>query len=388
MKRRRKTEKWPVVRWAEKEQAWKVDARTKDGGQRRFFTNKDEATGWAEIQRIERKNEGNSAFRLSAGSRIDAAAAMKLLSPYSISLRECASFYVRHAATATGDKTIQQVVDELLAVKKLAGMSARYLKDLRIRLNVFARTFGSEKAVNISQKMVDDWIIELPHSGTTKNNYRRLLGVLFSFAVDRKYVLQVPISKQSKSSVKRGKPGILTVDECIRLLSACDDEILPAVALGMFAGLRPESEIWRLDWSKIDFTRKQIDVEPLATKNNGDNASVRWVEMPHNLIEWLLPFRKKAGPVSPKGDSYFTRLQRARQAAKLNTWPHDALRHCFCSYHYAAYNDAGKTMAQAGHTNPRTFFRHYRARVPSEEAKKFFNVQPADEGSEKILKVA
>jgi hypothetical protein len=48
---------------------------------------------------------------------------MKLLAPYGISLPECASFYVRHAATATGDKTIQQIVDELLSVKKSAGMS-------------------------------------------------------------------------------------------------------------------------------------------------------------------------------------------------------------------------------------------------------------------------
>ena len=99
-------------------------------------------------------------------------------------------------------------------------------------------------------------------------------------------------------------------------LSASDDEILPAVALGMFAGLRPESEIWRLDWSKIDFTRKQIDVEPLATKNNGDNASVRWVEMPDNLIEWLLPFRRKAGPVSPTGDSYFSAFSEPEKAPK------------------------------------------------------------------------
>jgi hypothetical protein len=213
-------DRWPFIRWAEKGQAWKVDARTKGGGQRRFFQTKDEAVGWAEQQRIKRKNEGSSAFEFSADLRIDAVAAMELIAPFGISLRECADFYVRHAATATGDKTIQQVVDELLAVKKSAGMSARYFKDLRIRLNVFARTFGSEKAVNVSQKMVDDWIIAMPHSGTTKNNYRRLLGVLFSFAVDRKYVLQVPLSKQSKSSVKRGKPGILTVEQCVRLLSA------------------------------------------------------------------------------------------------------------------------------------------------------------------------
>ena len=82
MKTKRKAEQWPVVRWAEKEQAWKVDARTKDGGQRRFFTTKGEAAAWAEQQRIERKNEGDSAFKFSAGSRIDATAAMELLAPY------------------------------------------------------------------------------------------------------------------------------------------------------------------------------------------------------------------------------------------------------------------------------------------------------------------
>jgi integrase len=145
----------------------------------------------------------------------------------------------------------------------------------------------------------------------------------------------------------------------------------------MFAGVRPESEIWRLDWRNIDLKRKEIDVEPLATKNSGDNASVRYVEMSSNLIEWLSPLRKKSGPVSPHGDSYFTRLQRAREAAKISHWPSDALRHCFCSYHYAAHNNAGKTMAQAGHTNPRTFFRHYRARVKPEEAKRYWQITPS-----------
>ena len=86
-------------------------------------------------------------------------------------------------------------------------MSARYLKDLRTRLNIFCASFGDERAVNVSQQMVDDWITAIPFSGTTKNNYRRLLGVLFGFAVDRKYILQVPISKQTKSSVSAASRG-------------------------------------------------------------------------------------------------------------------------------------------------------------------------------------
>jgi hypothetical protein len=42
-------------------------------------------------------------------------------------------------------------------------------------------------------------------------------------------------------------------------------------------------------------------------------------------------------------------------------------------------------MAQAGHTNPRTFFRHYRARVQSEDAKCYFNIQPSHEAAAKIV---
>jgi integrase len=354
-----------------------VDCRIGGRGERKYFATRREAEGEQQRQRVKRANEGNSAFDFPQDVRIDATAAMKILEPYGISLRESADFYRRHAATATGDKTIQQVIDELLDVKKGAGMSPRYIQDLRLRLNIFARTFGSEKAINISQSMVDDWIIGLPHSGTTKNNYRADLSVMFNFAVDRKYVLQVPISKQSRTIVKRGKPGILTVDECARLISSCEDDILPSVALGMFAGLRPESEIRRLDWSRIDFTEKQIDIEPLATKNSGDNASVRFVDMPDNLIEWLWPHRKAKGPVWPMGSgAFYSRIEGARKDAGIETWPHDALRHSYCSYHFAKHNDQGKTMAQAGHTNPRTFFRHYRARVQSTDAERFFGIRP------------
>jgi integrase len=367
-----------------------VDARIGAKGERRFFENKAAAQGWAELCRVARKNEGNSAFKLSAQSRADAGVALKLLAPINVTLQEAAKFYLRHAVTATGDKTIHEVINELLHVKKAANLSPRYLEDLRCRLGIFARTFGAEKVIDVSQQQVDDWLIALPYGAVTKNNFRCLVGVFFNYAKDRKYVLDVPISKQSKVAIKRGKPGILTVEECSRLLSAADDEILPALALGLFAGLRPESEIWRLDWSKIDFVRKQIDIEPLATKNTGDNASVRWVDMSDNLIEWLLPHRKAKGPVwSMVRDTFYRAIEKARTAAGIATWPHDCLRHCFCSYHYAAHNDAGLTMAQAGHTNPRTFFRHYRARVQTDDARRFFQIRPvAGEGGDKILAIA
>ena len=45
-------------------------------------------------------------------------------------------------------------------------------------------------------------------------------------------------------------------------------------------------------------------------------------------------------------------------------------------------------MAQAGHTNPRTFFRHYRARVQADDAKRFFSIRPAGKvAGEKIVSI-
>jgi integrase len=58
-------------------------------------------------------------------------------------------------------------------------------------------------------------------------------------------------------------------------------------------------------------------------------------------------------------------------------WPADALRHCFGSYHYAKFQDPGKTMVQMGHTNPRTFHAHYRAGVTPAAADKYWQIRPA-----------
>jgi integrase len=45
-------------------------------------------------------------------------------------------------------------------------------------------------------------------------------------------------------------PGILSVNEAARLLEAAAPNILPYIAIGLFAGLRA-AELERLDWSEM-----------------------------------------------------------------------------------------------------------------------------------------
>ncbi|MDR3404251.1 MAG: site-specific integrase [Chthoniobacter sp.] len=276
------------------------------------------------------------------------------------------------------------MVTELLTVKKKDGASSRYLKDLKSRLEIFAKAHPQKSVADFTAPAIDDWLRGLPHSPVTRNNYKRLLGVLFSYAESRNYIPSNPAQKAEKAKVKPEKPGILTVEQASWLLRSANDEILPAIAIGLFAGLRPEAEVWRLDWSAIDLKEKLIDVS--KSKNV---ASDRFVTIAENLCVWLKPLAKKSGPVSPTGDKYHTLMQTTRAAATaaavkdgkpdegIQEWPPDCLRHTFASMHYAFWKNAGETAQQLGHgQNLRTFIRHYKNRVKPAEAERFWKLLP------------
>jgi hypothetical protein len=45
-----------------------------------------------------------------------------------------------------------------------------------------------------------------------------------------------------------------------RSLRATGADFVPTIAIGLFAGLRPEAELWHLDWKSINLANKLIDV--------------------------------------------------------------------------------------------------------------------------------
>ena len=77
--------------------------------------------------------------------------------------------YAKRNQSITSQKSIPEIVDEFIDIKRKAGKSARYLKDLN-RLKKFAETF----------------IDTLGHPRTQKN-YHRLICSVIKFAVKRKY---------------------------------------------------------------------------------------------------------------------------------------------------------------------------------------------------------
>jgi len=198
----------------------------------------------------------------------------------------------------------------------------------------------------------------------------------FNFAVKRGYATDNPAKQTDKAKEPSGDVGILSISEAAQLLECATPEVLPYIALGLFAGLR-RAEIQRLDWSEIDFGSGLIKVKAEKSKT----AQKRFVAIQPNLKEWLLPVRKHRGRIASENSEFRKQLDNARAAAGITRWPDNALRHSFASYHLAHFKNAAATAIECGHHDSRITYRHYRELVSPKEAERFWNIKPRPQPS-------
>src|SRR5262249_1284952 len=200
------------------------------------------------------------------------------------------------------------------------------------------------------------------------------------FAVRNGYSAGNPALGAAKAKVFGEAPGILTVTETARLLEAASSDVLPYIAIGAFAGLR-RAELKRLNWKQIDFESGLIEVTARSSKT----AQRRFVVIQPNLREWLLPWRKHKGNVTPPRFEFRRSFNEARRNAGVTEWPENALRHSFASYHLAKFNDAALTALQLGHRDSRVTFAHYRELVKPKEAERYWRITPSAGVSSKMV---
>jgi integrase len=164
------------------------------------------------------------------------------------------------------------------------------------------------------------------------------------------------------------------VEQATALLVNAAPEVLPYIAIGLFAGLR-RAEIERLDWSEIDFDSGHIEVTAEKSKSKLAN---RFITLQPCLRAWLMPVRKLRGHVTPQESFVFRDLfdQTRKAAGLLSEWPDNALRHSFASYHLAHFKDAKALALEMGHIDSGMLFNHYRALVKPKEAKRYWNIKP------------
>jgi integrase len=148
--------------------------------------------------------------------------------------------------------------------------------------------------------------------------------------------------------------------------------LLPYIAVGLFAGIRA-AEMMRLDAKSINFGEKIITFGADVAKKR----SQRKVDMQPALLAWLEPCRDKL----QKGGSIIDHAkfrkskEQLLEAAKIEEWPSNGLRHSFGSYHYAMFRSAEDTAFLMGNSVD-IVHRHYKALVSKANAERFWALRP------------
>ena len=369
---------WPKVRPAgngKRKELWIVDLRPH--GKRRYFTSRQEALTVAQKERIKQDNVRRGIPELNDHQKIEAAHVYQLLEKYDVQLIDIAQDYVRQHQYLS--RRLRVALLGSLYQRKKTFRSERHRKNVRLQIDSFRRQFVGRRISTVTQAEIETWL--KPHkTPVTFNNYRSAVNTFFNWCKRRGYIKDNPIERIDLKPTDKDKLlEILSLEQVKALLkttAAKYPDLVPVVALALFAGVRPESELWHLSPEHINIAAGEIDIHKSKSA-----ASRRYTKTLHTLKAWLKRFppvaQAKTETVAKHGDAYYSRFQKLTQAAKIIPWPQDAMRHTFASMHYQEFKSAEETAAEMGHFGGlKTFLRHYKNRVREADANAFWKLTP------------
>lgn len=277
-------------------------------------------------------------------------------------------------------RTLDQVREELIAFKTKTGRSPRHIAALDYRMRCLVAAIGDEPVTAITTQDLEKELDRHPGwNPTTVHSVVQGWKIAFNFAIRRGFLVKNPADRLELPKIVHDEPTIFSVDQVRRLMAATlfrdRHPLLPAcrayLAIGMFAGLRPESEIALLEWKHVDLDTATIRVKAA----NAKDRDRRIVEIQPNLASWLRPIARVRGSVL----TYPVAKLRAaaRTVLGLAEWPADIMRHTFVSYHFGQFQNEAYTKKQVGHRDDgRVFYNHYMVPVSGPDAKKFWATIP------------
>lgn len=331
----------------------------------------------AEAEKAKAKAEAGLIKHGREGAQFDSAAfrewdeARRVLGDSSVSLVEVALFWREHGKRDCPKIPMEQAFDDFLADKKNQGLSARHLRDLRLRVGRFARDFSGYSVEQASPELVLDWLKQCGGAPRTVRNNHLAVSNFLNYAERRGWTDKAPaIHESDMPRVKASAKGVLSVKETAKLFAYLQKhrpKYLAWFALQAFAGIR-RAEADRMRWEYVDFKRKRI-VIPASVCKTGDD----WVmlDLPKNLWAWLDVVRHLPvhAPANKSRDLII-------KAVGLD-WPQNALRHSFCTYHLSMNGSAEKTALLLRHRNTAQLWRSYFAGLKSKaESARYFAVAP------------
>ncbi len=379
-----------VIRRVNKGKPFQVDEGTRDGKRRRVrFETLGEARTRCRELKTELINRGTAGQTLSPRDRADAAEARVKLGTVPIS--DAVAFYLAHHSANGETMTIKALVDEYISAPgRRGGKSIERRPETKLyikkRLSDFKNVFGAQSVSSVTQSAIEKWIKDNGWQGVNGKHYLATVKALFEYARRKKYAgINPAVEIEWADNPEKAPPKILTprqVQTLLNVASSKAPDLVPALALMFFAGLRP-NEAARIDFRAVNVSSGIITIDAATAKMRRQ----RHITMSDNLKAWLMPYVATGGPIWRKGSTtYWLRVWGLEKASGVKM-PYGAGRHAFASYHLALNESQEKTAKELGHADAELLLSVYRSinmingkPITKEAAQAYFDIRPKNEG--------
>ena len=279
--------------------------------------------------------------------------------------------WLRRKGGAISTITVDEVVKQFLAAKKASKVKTE--ANYERTLPGFCKALGSHAIAAVTVQGIQAWLATFKHP-VTQNSHRRRVVTLFRWARKKGILpLDVMTAAERTDSAQEGNEviGLVTVEElraAFILIREKAPELIPALTLLSMLGMR-RAEVEAQDWKHVDLERRFLRV----SKAKPNTPAHRLIRLPECALEWLLPYRKKSGPVSPKNAN--DRIRRICRTNEL-VLAENGFRHSWISARVAITGDIPATSLEAGNT-PQVLIKHYRELMGKDEAEAWFETRPS-----------
>jgi integrase-like protein/integrase family protein with SAM-like domain len=295
-----------------------------------------------------------------------------------VPLAVAAKFYAESHNAKLPDKTVSEVVEEMIAAKRKDGASRAYLAPLKTCLDHFAHGF-KDNIAHVQTSDIDAWLRTLKQSPRSRNNHRNAVVLLFNFAKSAGYLNRDRTTAAEHTALARKKVEaieVFTPADLSKLIAAAnvtDKAILPFFVLGGFCGLRTV-EASRLLWEDIRWPESSIVISAAIAKTR----TRRLAPLTDTAAAWLADWKDETGRVLAV-DKLHKRVGDICKTAGV-TWKDNGLRHSFITYRLATLKDPVRVAFEAGNS-PQVIRSNYDAVATEQEGKLWFSIMPKTAGN-------
>jgi integrase len=359
--------------------------------QKKFFKTQELAKG--ELQRLKTRvaNHGISRGTLSASVEDQAASAVALLKEAGMKNRQLVSIvadYIKREKARAASVTLLHCFDEYIKKAEEHEKSDQHIQGLKA---------AKKLCTPLHDRMLPDIshtdILELL-KGFTKSTHNlklRQLRAVFNFAMagGRGWILENPADQIEFEPTKLKEPEIYSPKQVAEFMDLCvkkDRDLLPALVLMFFCGVRPDhnsGEITKVEWDHIFLEDDPARVElPAGITKTGRRRTISLREAPLAWLRWWVSTggNPVGRLVNSPGELFKKRLYavlRTKKGQDEKPLPRikDGTRKSFASY-VARSESKDVAIRELGHTGSDLLDKHYRSDVAAADATAFWNILP------------